>query len=96
MLKLFCVSVGLPVFLLAGAGVDSHASSLLAYIACAWGANGLTVGTIAGHLARGKFFYRHERGFELFVRPPWIVDALKGATRSHAGAETKSRTRRGL
>ena len=88
--------MGLSVFLLAGVGVDSHASSLLAYIAYAWGANGLTVGTIAGHLAAGKFFYRHERGFKLFLRPPWILDALKGASRSHAEAETKSRTRRGL
>ena len=42
--KLFCVSMGLPVFLLAGAGGDSHVRSLLAYIAYTWGTNGLTAG----------------------------------------------------
>ena len=32
--KLFHVSVGLPGFLLAGAGVSSHVSLLVAYITC--------------------------------------------------------------
>ena len=32
--KLFNVSVGLPGFLLAGAGVNSHVSLLAAYITC--------------------------------------------------------------
>ena len=45
--KLFRVSVGQPVVLLAGASGDSHVPSLLAYIAYAWGTNGLTAGTIA-------------------------------------------------
>ena len=36
-----------------------------------------------------KFFHRQERGLELFLRHPWIEDALKGATRSHAEAGTK-------
>ena len=63
------MSVGLPVFLLAATGGDSHVRSLLAYIAYAWGTNGLTAGTIAGRLAQ-------ERGLELFLRHPWIVEAL--------------------
>ena len=49
--KLFRVSVGLPVFPLAGVGVNSHVSSLVAYIAYAWSSNGLAAGTIASHLA---------------------------------------------
>ena len=43
--KLFCVSAGLRVFVLAGAGGNYHVSSLLAYIAYVWGTNGLTAGT---------------------------------------------------
>ena len=81
-------------FLLAGAGVDSHVSLLLAYIVYAWGTNGLMAGTIAGHLTAVKFLYHQERGLELFLRHPWVVDALKGVTHSHAKAGTKSRTRR--
>ena len=50
------MSVGLPVFILAGASGDSHVHLLLAYIAYAWSNNGLTAGTIAGHLAAGKLF----------------------------------------
>ena len=92
--KLFCVSVGLPVFLLAGAGGDSHVRLLLVCIAYAWGTNGLTVDTIADHLAAVKFFHRQERGLELFLRHPCLVDALKGATRSYAKAGTKSCIRR--
>ena len=65
----------LPVFLLAGAGADSYVRLLLAYIAYVWGTNGLAAGTIAGHLAAVKFFHRQERGLELFLRHPWIVDA---------------------
>ena len=87
--KLFRVSVGLPVFLLAGAGGDSYLRLLLAYITYAWGTNGLTVGTIAGHLAAVKFLHRQERRLELFLCHPWIVDALKGVTRFHAEAGTK-------
>ena len=64
------MSVGLPVFLLAGAGEDSHVRSLLAYTAYAWGTNGLTAGTIAGHLATVKCFHRKERGLEQFFRHP--------------------------
>ena len=64
--KLFCVGVGLPVFLLAGADVDSHVSSLLACTAYAWSTNELTAGTIVGHLAAVKFFHRQARGLELF------------------------------
>ena len=64
------MSVGLPVFILAGAGGDSHVRSLLAFIAYAWGTNGLTAGTIAGHLAAVKFFHRQKRGLELFLRHP--------------------------
>ena len=88
---LFCVSVDLPVFHLAGADGDFHLRSLLAYIAYAWGTNGLTAGTIAGHLAAVKYFYRQELGIELFLCHPWIVDALKGVTCSHIEAGTKSR-----
>ena len=84
----------LGVYLLAGAGGDSDVRSLLAYIAYAWGTDGLTAGTIAGHLAAVKLFHRQERGLELFLRHPWIVDALKGVTRSHAEAGTKSCIRR--
>ena len=40
------MSVGLSVFLLAGAGGDSNLRSLPAYIAYAWGTSGLTVDTI--------------------------------------------------
>ena len=80
--------------LLAGAGGDSHARSLLTYIAYAWGTNWLTAGTIAGHLAAVKFFHHQERGLELFLRHPWIVYALKGATRSRADVRTKPRIRR--
>ena len=57
---LFRVSAGLPVFLLARAGGD-HVGSLLEYIEYTWGTNGLTAGTIAGHLAAVKFFRRQER-----------------------------------
>ena len=66
---------------------------LLAYIAYAWGTNGLTAGTIAGLLAAVKFFHQ-ERGLELFLRHPWIVDALRGVTCSHAEVGTKSNIRR--
>ena len=45
-------------------------------------------------LCGGKFFHRLERGLELFLRHPWIVDGLKEVTRSRAEARTKSRTRR--
>ena len=69
--KLFRVSVGLPIFLLAGAGGDSHVRSLLVYIAYAWGTDGLTAGTLAGRLAAVKFFH----GLELFFRHTWIIDA---------------------
>ena len=31
----------------------------------------------------GEFYPRQERGLELFLRHPWIVDALKGVTCSH-------------
>ena len=88
------MSAGLPLFLLARAGVDSYVSSLLAYIAYGWGTNELTEGTIAGHLTAVKFLYRQERGLELFLRHRSIVDALKGVTHSHAKVGTKSRTRR--
>ena len=71
-----------------------HVSSLLAYIAYAWGSNGLAIGTIPGHLAAVKCFYRQERGLELFIRHTWMVDALMGATCSHTEAGNKSRTRR--
>ena len=91
---LFRVSAGLPVFLLARAGGDSHVRSLLEYTEYAWGINGLTAGTIAGHLAAVKFFRRQERGPELFLRHPWIVDALNGVTCSHALAGIKLRIRR--
>ena len=72
--KLFRASVGALVSLLAGAGVDSHVSSLVAYIAYAWDTNGLTEGPTAGDLAV-KFFHRQERGLELFLCHPWRVDA---------------------
>ena len=88
------MSVGLPGFLLAGAGGDSHVGSLLAYIAYVWGTNGLTAGTIADHLTALKFFHRQERGLELFLRNPCVVDALKGVTCSHLEAGIKSRIRR--
>ena len=88
------MSVGLPVFLLTGTGGDSHEPSLLAYIAYGWGTNGLMAGTIAGHLAAVKFFHRLERGLGLFLRHPWIADALKRVTRFRAEAGTKSRIRR--
>ena len=88
------MSVGLPVFLLAEAGEDFHVRSLLAYIAYAWGTNELTADTISGHLAAVKVFHRQERGLELFLRHPWIVDVLKGVTHSHVEAGTKSRIRR--
>ena len=68
--NVFHVSTNLPDFLLAGAGGESHVRSLLAYIAYAWGANVLTAGTIAGHLAAVKFFHRQERGLEIFLRHP--------------------------
>ena len=68
------MSVGLPVFILAGASGDSHVHLLLACIAYAWSNNGLTAGTIAGHLAAGKLFRRQERGLELFLHHPGIVD----------------------
>ena len=45
-------------------------------------------------LCGGKFFPRLECGLELFLRHPWIVDALKEVTRSRAEARTKARTRR--
>ena len=60
-------------------------------MAYAWGTDGLTAGTIAGHLAAVKLFHRQERGFELFLPHPWIVDALKEVTCSHTKAGTKSR-----
>ena len=66
--KLFRVSLGLPVFLLAGAGRDFDVHLLLAYNAYAWGTNGLTAGTMAGYLAAVRFFHRQERGLELFIR----------------------------
>ena len=50
-------------------------------------------GTIAGHLAAVKFFHRQERGLDLLLRHPWVVDALKRVTRSRAEAGTKSRIR---
>ena len=78
--------MSLPIFLLAGTGRDSHEPSLLAYIAYGWGTNGLMAGTIAGHLATLKFFHRQERRLELFLRHPWVVDALKRVTRSRAEA----------
>lgn len=90
-LELFRVSVGLAVFLLVEEGVDSHVFSLLAYAAYSWRKQSLKAGTIAGHLAVAAFFHRHERGLGLFVRHPWIVEALKGVARSHAEAETVSR-----
>ena len=62
------MSASLPIFLLTGAGGDSYVHLLLAYIAYAWGTNGLTAGTIAGHLVAVKFFRRQERGLELFLR----------------------------
>ena len=66
--KLFRVSGGLPFFLLSKVGVNYHASPFLAYIAHAWGSEGLTEGTIAGHLAVAKLFHRLGRGLELFLR----------------------------
>ena len=69
------MSVGLSAFLLAGAGGDSQVHSLLAFIAYAWGTNGQTTGNLAGHLVMVRFFPRQERGLELFLRHPWIVDA---------------------
>ena len=84
----------MQVFLLDGAGVDSHVSSLLAYTAYAWSTNGLTAGTIAGRLVAVIEFHRQDRGIQLFLRHPWIVDALNRVTRPHAEAETKSCTRR--
>ena len=74
-LKLFRVSMGQPVGLLAGSGVDSPERLLLAYNAYAWGTNGLTAGTIAGDLAAVKFFHRKERGLE----PPVDSRGTKGA-----------------
>ena len=71
------MSVGLPFFLLAGVGGDFHLRSLLVNIAYAWGTNGLTAGTISGHLATVKFFHCQERRLELFLRHPWIVDELR-------------------
>ena len=59
-----------------------------------WGTNGLMAGTIAGHLAAVKFFPRQERGLELFLRHPWVVDVLKRVPRSRAEVGTKSRIRR--
>ena len=64
------MSVGLPVIFLDRAGGDLDVRSLLAYIAFARGTNGLTVGTIAGHLTAVKVFHRQERGLELFLRLP--------------------------
>ena len=67
-LELFRVSGGLPFFLLSKVGVNYHASPFLAYIAHAWGSEGLTAGTIAGHLAVAKLFHRLGRRLELFLR----------------------------
>ena len=92
--KLFFLSVGLLVFLLAGTVGNSHLRSLLACIAYAWDTNGLTAGTIVGHLAVVKFFHHQEYGLELFLRRQWIVDALNGVTRSHAETRIKSPKRR--
>ena len=92
--KLFRLSLGLPVFLLAGAGVYFYVRSLLAYIAYAWDTNGLTAGAIVGHLAAVKLFHCQEYGLELFLHHPWIVNALKGVSRSHTEVWTKSRIRR--
>ena len=64
------MSVGLPIFLLVSTGGDSHVRSLMAYITYAWGTNGLTAGTIAGHLAAVKLFHCQEPGRELFLRHP--------------------------
>ena len=85
-------------FLLAGAGVDSHVISLLAYIAFAWGFNWLMVCTIiAEPLATVKFYRGLEHGLDLFLRHPWIgIEALKGVTRSHIETGTKSRAHRTL
>ena len=89
--------MGPPDFLLAGAGVDSHVISLLAYIAFAWGSNGLMICTIAEHLATVKIYRGLDHGLDLFLRHPWIgVEALKGVTRSHTETGTKSRARRTL
>ena len=73
------MSVILQVSLLAGEGGDSHVHSLLAYIAYAWGNNRLTAGPIADPSVAVKFFHRQECEHELFLRHPWIVDALKGS-----------------
>ena len=53
------MSMGPPLFLLAGVGGGSHVRSLLVYIAYVLGTTGgITAGTIAGHLAVVKFFHR--------------------------------------
>ena len=88
------MSVGLPVFLLAGTGGDSNEPSLLVNIAYGWVTNGLMAGTIGDHLVAVKFFPRQERGLELFLRHPWIVDVLKRVPRSRAEVGTNSRIRR--
>ena len=89
--NLFRVSVGLSFFTLTGARGESHARSLLTYIAYASIINGLMAGTIAGHLAAVKFFHRQERELELFSRHPGIADALKGVPRFHAEVGTQWR-----
>ena len=85
------MSVGLSFFPLTGARGESHARSLLTYIAYGSIINGLMAGTIAGHLVAVKFFHHQERGLELFSRHPWMADALKGVPRFHAEAGTQWR-----
>lgn len=84
----FRMSLGLPTFLSEAAGVASHTRCLLAYVAYAWGTNGLQASTSAGNLAAVKFFHRRVHMFDLTLRHAWVVDALKGVARSHADTGT--------
>lgn len=81
--KLFRVSLGLPVFLLAGAGVTRTCARC-------WRPSHTLVSTIPSHLAAELFFHRPEREFDLLLRHPWIVDASRGVARSHLDAGTPS------
>ena len=69
-LQVVSLEYGSAGFSFAGAGVDSHVSSFVVYIAYAWGTNRLATGTIIGHSAGAKFFHRKERGLELCLHHP--------------------------
>lgn len=61
---------------------------LAEYVGYVFSDKGLQGDTIESHLSAIKYFHRVSRSFELDTTRPLLTNALKGAARLHADADT--------